>query len=437
MGEIRKTTAIRTERLENEVVGCYDPAAVREVVGCYSRAGVRQEACPTSAEQAPRKRKKKGLWIGLTCLAVLAGVSLGVWFMNRGGTTPGGKPSVPPGDGGSNDGYDYVLPGGETFTGVKIPVWTAENVEVRLTPPGSKELTPQEVYERVNPAVLTVMVDIVGGGGSVGTGVIFTADGYVLTNYHVIQGGYNCVVALADNAQYAAHYVVGDPVNDVAVLKIQTEERLPFAPIGDPGALTVGDTVYAIGSPLGTELRNTFTNGIVSALDRDVDVDGRTKILLQTNAALNTGNSGGPLINVYGQVVGINTIKMSSDFSTVEGLGFAIPSDQVAQIVNDLLTQGFVSPQPLLGITLETLGTRLPDGTVGALVHSVSEASAAETAGLLAGDYIVAADGEPVRGSGDLLRIRSRFTVGDEMPLRIWRDGAYLDVILKLEQAAE
>jgi len=436
MEEIRKTTAIRTERLENEVVGCYAPAAGREVVGCYSRPAKGTRETPPAPK--PR-RKRRGLWIFLTCLAILLGVSLGLWFMSRGGAASAGKPSSPSGSGeGQDGGYDYVLPGeGTTFTGVKIPAWPAEGVTLSLSQPVGEALTPQGVYERVGPAVVTVMVDLVGGGGSVGTGVIFTENGYLLTNYHVIQGGYNCSVALADNAQYEAHYVAGDQVNDVAVLKIITDEKLPFAQIGDPAALSVGDPVYAIGSPLGTELRGTFTNGIVSALDRDVDVDGRTMIFLQTNAALNTGNSGGPLINVYGQVVGINTIKMSSDFSTVEGLGFAIPTDRVTRVVNDLLTQGFVSPEPLLGITLETLGTRLPDGTVGARVDSVSKGSAAEAAGVLAEDYIVAADGEAVSGSGDLLRIRGRFTVGDEMAVRVWRNGKYIDLVLKLEQTAE
>lgn len=430
MEEIRKTSAIRTERLENEVVGCYVPAG-REVVGFYSRPGVgKQEAPP----KKPR-RKRRWLWIGLTCLGILLGVSLGVWFMSRGGN---GKPAgQTPSDGLPDDGYDYVLPGTVTYDGVKIPVWTAEGVRIAPQPPVGSVLTPQQVFEKVNPAVVTVMVDLIGGGGSVGTGVLFTEDGYLLTNYHVIKGGFYCSVVLADNAQYEAHYVAGDQVNDVAVLKVLTEEKLPFAQIGDPAAMSVGDPVYAIGSPLGTELRGTFTNGIVSALDRDVDVDGRTMIFLQTNAALNTGNSGGPLINACGQVVGINTIKMSSDFSTVEGLGFAIPTDRVARVVNDLLTQGFVSPQPLLGITLETLGTRLPDGTVGSRIQSVSEGSAAEAAGVQAEDYIVAADGEPVSGSGDLLRIRCRFTVGDEMPIRVWRNGAYIDLVLKLEQAAE
>ena len=243
------------------------------------------------------------------------------------------------------------------------------------------------------------------------------------------------MVITGDNAQYEALYVAGDQATDLAVLKI-VGDGLPTAEIGDSSALTVGDVVYAIGSPLGTELRGTFTNGIVSAVDREVDVDGRSMILLQTNTALNSGNSGGPLINEYGQVVGINTIKMMSDYSTVEGLGFAIPSRRVCKLVNELLTDGAVAPEPLLGITVEVLGTRLPDGTVGALIREISPGSAGEAAGLRSGDVIVSAGGEPINGSADVLRVRGWFSVGDRMPMRVWRDGAYLDVTLELLYAA-
>ena len=136
-------------------------------------------------------------------------------------------------------------------------------------------------------------------------------------------------------------------------------------------------------------------------------------------------------------MVGINTIKMMSDYSTVEGLGFAIPSQRVRKLVNELLIYGQVAPEPLLGITVEVLGTRLPDGTVGALIREISPGSAAEAAGLRSGDVIVSAGGAPISGSADVLRVRSWFSVGDRMPMRVWRDGAYLDVTLELLYAAE
>ena len=158
--------------------------------------------------------------------------------------------------------------------------------------------------------------------------------------------------------------------------------------------------------------------------------------LIQTNVALNSGNSGGPLINQYGQVVGINTIKMMSEFSNIEGLGFAIPTQAIRRVVNQLLTDGEIPPEPLLGITVDMMGTLLPDGRVGARIHSVSEGSAGDRAGLQADDIIVEAGGQEIRGSGDVLRVRKNYQVGDEMPMTVWRDGEYLEVVLDLQEAA-
>ena len=320
---------------------------------------------------------------------------------------------------------------------ITIPTWPArKNLRVELTSGHGGALTAEEVYARVNPSTVTVVCNVSDVSASVGTGVIFTQDGYVLTNHHVVAGGRDCTVTLPDNVQYEAKYVAGDEVNDLAVLKIMGAGDLPAAEMGDSSLLTVGEKVYAIGNPLGVELRGTFTDGIVSALDRDVDVDGRTMTLIQTNAALNSGNSGGPLINQYGQVVGINTIKMMSEYSNVEGLGFAIPTQAIRRVVNQLLTDGEIPPEPLLGITVDVMGTLLPDGNVGARIDSVSPDGAGDRAGLRADDVIVKAGGEAVRGSGDVLRVRKNYRVGEELPMTVWRDGEYLDVVLDLQEAA-
>ena len=167
-------------------------------------------------------------------------------------------------------------------------------------------------------------------------------------------------------------------------------------------------------------------------IDRDVQVEGRTMTLLQTNAALNTGNSGGPLINQYGQVVGINVIKMSSSYSNVEGLGFAIPSASIDRMVNDLLTFGEIKPEPPLGITVISIADEVEEGVWGLLVQSVSPGGAGERAGIQAGDYVLSADGQELRTSQDLLRIRREHYVGDELPLVIWRDGKRMGVTLQL-----
>ena len=438
MEEIRKKATIRIEHRDGELVGSYRPSD-REVVGVLTHEKPLSGRTVSLETPIPRKKKKTGLWIFLLCAAVLVGVSVGAYFipweqteMPSGGDHGAG--SVMPG---GDDGYDFTvpIPGGETFTGIRIMTHPAGETRLTVTEEQGEGLTPQEIYARVNPAVVTVVADMVSGGSSVGTGVIFTRDGYMLTNYHVVQGGYACMVITADNAQYEALYVAGDQGSDLAVLKIVGDD-LPAADIGDSSQLAVGDVVYAIGSPLGTELRGTFTNGIVSAVDREVDVEGRSMILLQTNTALNSGNSGGPLINRCGQVVGINTIKMMSDYSTVEGLGFAIPSLRVRKLVNELLTYGEVAPEPLLGITVEVLGTKLPDGVVGARIQGVTPGSVAEAAGLQGGDVIVAVGDEPISGSADVLRVRGWYSLGDKMPMRVWRDGHCLDMTLELLQAA-
>lgn len=465
MEEIRKTAQIRMERRQDEVVGWYEPDPGREVVGVLAHRqplpGGRTEFTQLPALQ---KKRKTGLWIFLLCVGVLVGGVLAAWFwpwpqiggMPSGGSSemhPDGTPDKQPGEdasgneasGNENPGSDvpgYVIPGyglpgmGVTFEGVLIPTVSAGDTRLTLSPAPETALTPQEVYVRANPAVVTVMVDCVGGNGSMGTGVIFSPDGYMLTNYHVISGGYRCVVAMADNAQREAYFVAGDATNDIAVMKIEGD-NLPWVEMGDSSALIVGDVVYAIGSPMEMELRNTFTNGIVSGLNREVDVDDRSMILLQTNTALNNGNSGGPLINQYGQVVGITTIKMMSDYSTVEGLGFAIPTERLMKLVNELLTQGHVSPEPLMGITVEVLGTLLPDGSVGALVVDVSEGSAAAAAGMKKNDVIVKVGDMSVNGSVEVLVARGHYDIGDRMPVRVWRNGEYLDLMLELLQADE
>ena len=283
---------------------------------------------------------------------------------------------------------------------------------------------------------MTVMC-YTGKGVSVGTGVIFSEDGYILTNHHVVRGGSECRVTLDSGYTMEVCFVAGDEDSDLAVLKVppgelalMPEPALPCAPFGDSEKLVVGDPVYAIGAP--RRLRGTLTNGIISAIDRDVEVEGRTMTLLQTNAALNSGNSGGPLISERGQVVGINVAKYMSDWNrdSVEGLGFAIPSAYLERIVNDLLKWGEVRPEPRLGVWVQA-------EEPGLFVSSVDPGTAAEAAGVRAGDYIVAAQGEEMRTNQDLFRVRRTLYVGDRLTLTLLRGGETLEVTLELEEAAE
>lgn len=306
-------------------------------------------------------------------------------------------------------------------------------IRLRYAESHGEELTIQQVYERVNPSTVTVATAMPGGSAIIGAGVIFTADGYIVTNAHVITGGTECYVVLDNQRSYPAQLIGYDVRQDLAVIKVDAE-NLPVAEFGDSDILTVGDTVYAIGNPLGVQLRGTLTDGIVSAINRDVLVDGVKMTLIQTNAALNNGNSGGPLINVYGQVVGINTMKMgSSNAVSVEGLGFAIPVSSAAWMIDNLIEYGEVRGEPVLGISVLREAVTLNTGETALQIYEIEPYSGAADAGITMGDCIVYADGEEMHSVNDLLRARRRYSAGEKVLLEIDRHGQRLtlDVTLK------
>ena len=404
-----------------EVVEVYRQPDSREVVESYRRPLPARRGRKPAPHGAPAgRRRRSGLWKFVACVAFLVGITVAARWVA--GDTPG----LP----GKGNGEITRLEE-EKITIPPWPVGQEASLEVSREP--GEPLTAQEVYRRLNPSVVTVNCQAGDGLYSVGTGVIFSEDGYLITNYHVIRGGKSCFVTLDTGAVLDVLYVAGDEESDLAVLKISDEvldlrEPLPVAPFGDSELLVVGDPVYAIGSP--RRLQGTLTNGIISAIDRDIEVEGRTMTLLQTNAALNSGNSGGPLINEQGRVIGINVAKFMSGRDSVEGLGFAIPTAQLERIINDLLEWGEVQPEPLLGVMVIAQER-------GLLVDSVNPGGAAEKAGVQAGDYITAAQGETVRTNQDLFRIRRRLYVGDELTLTLWRNGEVLEVTLELEEAAD
>ncbi|MGN1027389.1 MAG: S1C family serine protease [Faecousia sp.] len=292
--------------------------------------------------------------------------------------------------------------------------------------PQTGGLSLQEIYEKNIPSVVSVSCALSSGSAS-GTGVILSSQGYIVTNAHVIDGAQAIRVLLTDGRELDACLVGTDAVSDLAVLRIQAD-GLISAQFGDSDTLRVGDSVAAIGDPLGVDLRGTMTDGIISAINRDVSINGRTMNLIQTNAALNSGNSGGPLINCYGLVVGINTMKISAftDQAGVEGLGFAIPSTTVKEVVEQIMDYGYVPGRPTLGITCEALSRfyqhfyRLP---AGLYINQVDVGGAAWNAGLQAGDILVSLDGEALSATDDLNRILGSHAVGDEVTLYIYRAG--------------
>ena len=301
-------------------------------------------------------------------------------------------------------------------------------------------LSLQEIYRRCIGSVVSI-VTVTPSGKASGTGIIMSEDGYVITNHHVIESAQAVSVLTSDNQEYAASVVGSDETSDLAVLKVEAE-GLQAAEFGDSSVLQVGDSVAAIGDPLGTALRGTMTDGIISAINRDLTVNDRTMSLIQTNAALNNGNSGGPLINCYGQVIGINTMKMSNFYSlstTVEGIGFAIPIDTAKPIIDELIEKGYVSGRPAIGIDGETLPAtyriyyRLPQGIYVTRVYRNSDAAAK---GISEGDIITAINGVSVTTMEQLNRVKNQFTAGQTITLTIYRGGVSSDVEIILMDRA-
>ncbi|MDO5400008.1 MAG: trypsin-like peptidase domain-containing protein [Eubacteriales bacterium] len=298
-------------------------------------------------------------------------------------------------------------------------------------------LSLQEIYTQNIDSVVSITA-LRSSGGATGTGVVLTEDGFIVTNAHVVENATSIRVCLTDNRELDAALVGMDEVSDLAVLCIDAQD-LTAAQFGSSESLRVGDTVVAIGDPLGVEFRGTYTNGIVSAINRDVSVDGRSMTLIQTNAALNAGNSGGPLINCYGQVIGINTMKIGAftDAAGVEGLGFAIPSTTVKEIVDQLIAQGYVSGRPTLGVEGDTLSLfyqhyyRLPAGLI---ITEVDRSSDAYAKGVRDGDILMSVGESRITSADQLQQEILNHQVGDTVQVLIYRDGQQYQLDLTLAE---
>jgi len=297
-----------------------------------------------------------------------------------------------------------------------------------------KVLTPSEVYaQNVNSTVgitTSITTNYFGyqtTSAAAGSGFILTQDGYILTNYHVVEGSNSIKVTTYDGTSYDAQLIGYDESNDIAVLKIDATDLTPVV-LGDSDTLNVGDTVVAIGNPLG-ELTFSLTTGVVSALDRPVTLStGTTMNLIQTDCAINSGNSGGALFNLYGEVIGITNAKYSSSGSSseasIDNIGFAIPIDQVRSIFESIITNGYIV-KPYIGVTVSDVSSEsqsygLPQG---AAVRSVTENGPAAEAGLQENDIITAVNGETITGSNDLVKLVKASAAGDTLELTVYRQG--------------
>lgn len=292
------------------------------------------------------------------------------------------------------------------------------------------ELSTVEIAKQVGPAVVGITSTVQGqmsifGSTSEstaqGSGIILSADGYIVTNNHVVSGASAVKVMLNTGKEYEAQVVGADEQTDLAVIKITPQEELTVAKLGDSTALEVGERVVAIGNPMGLEFFGSVTQGIVSAVNRSITVNNRTMNLIQTDAAINSGNSGGALINAYGEVIGINSVKVNAN--GVEGMGFAIPISEANPIVADLLEYGYVKGRPIIGISTRDVTEYMAKSyswPQGAQVMSVSSEQAA-SAGLQQGDIITAADGEKVTTGEELNKIKDKHSPGDTLKLEVYK----------------
>ena len=319
---------------------------------------------------------------------------------------------------------------------VKIPKVDERPVfELSLHETPEEELTLQELYEKCAPAIVSISAyEGNSMGYNWGSGVVIGEDGVILTNTHVLEDCDRAVVTLDNGTEYEAKLIGADSISDIALLEIDAKGLVP-AELGKSADLRVGDHVAAIGNPLGEEFRNTLTDGIISAIERGMTYHGRSMTLLQTNTAINEGNSGGALFNIYGQVIGITNMKMMSSYSNIEGIGFAIPSATVYNVIKALLKDGEVKGRPAIGITVGAIPENakekydLPDGLY---VSAVSDGSDAKEKGVLAGDIITAVNGIEVRTTEEISKIKDELQVGDSMTLSIWRDGKTMEITIVL-----
>ena len=382
-------------------------------------------------EKKKRRPKSTWLWIGLPVLVLLLIVGTSLAFAGTGSTSPGAMPS---------DWSDYL----ENFyqssqsdtleTSIERTV-LEQPFTLPLAQPGEQELSLQELYAACADSIVGITAYPEDQDGYYwGTGVIADEAGLIVTNAHVIEGCASAEVTLYNNESYEALLVGADAVSDLALLKIDCS-GLPAASFGDISSLSVGDPVAAIGNPLSEEFRSTLTNGIISAIDRGMNYNGHTMSLLQTNAAINEGNSGGALFNMYGQVVGITNMKMMSYFSSIEGIGFAIPSSTVKAVVDQLAENGEVRGRPSIGITVGAIpqeaveNYELPEGLY---ISAVAENSDAAAQGIREGDILLAIDGQSVSTTEEVAAIRDTKGVGDSMRFTIWRQGETFEVDVRL-----
>ena len=364
--------------------------------------------------QAPKKQPRHGrakrIVAGVLCAAVLIGGSFGAGWLIKGG----------------------IL---DKKAETSIMLSERERPEVStVNVTGGEKLTYTEIYNANVDSCVSINASATGYNffmqpvktASSGSGFILSEDGYIVTNYHVIENSTDVEVTLDSGVTYTAQVVGGDESYDIAVLKVDPgEDKLQPVVLGTSSSLQVGDEIVAIGNPLG-ELTFSMSEGIVSCVNREINVDGTPFNMIQITAAINEGNSGGPLFNIYGEVVGIVSAKYSSSSSgnSVEGLGFAIPMDDVGSMIKDIMENGQVTTRPYLGISAYYNSQPQVSGvSAGVYVESVEAGGPAEKAGLQAGDVITMIGSSIITNRDDISSLSKTYKAGDTVTITYVRDG--------------
>lgn len=399
-----------------------------------------------AADSREGRSPRMGVRIAGICLIALVVIAASALLFSRDGRTV--FPTVNPGQeeefpGGGYDDYrdffdNYYDSSTSGIAESSIPrTESAGSFALEPVPePESDELSLGDIYDLCYPSVVSITAMVSDTSYYWGTGILISEDGYIATNAHIIEGAYSATVTLYDDREFEALLVGMDSVSDLAVLKIEATGLRPAEFCSDQ--VSVGDKVAAIGNPLGAELRGTLTDGIISAISRDISYNNHSMTLLQTNAAINDGNSGGPLINMHGQVVGITNMKMKAATSSatgIEGIGFAIPASTIKAVVDELISTGTVTGRPAVGITVGPIpesAANYFDLPRGLYVSAVAPGSDAEAQGIRVGDIVTAINGVGVRETADVAEIISQYEVGAIMTFTIYRDGEtlYIDVAL-------
>ena len=394
----------------------------------------------TSPESEKKKRKPgKASWRigGAVLLVVLLIAASSLIFSGSNQRTE--APYIS-GDGMPDDWNDYLDNYYQVTESkdaeIKLPrAELVPDFKVAISSDRGKELSLQELYDQCSKSIVAIKGYQDGVDGYYwGSGIILSKDGLILTNTHVIENCDTASVTLFDNSSYDATLVGADSTSDIAVLRIEATDLTP-ASFGDSAELAIGDQVAAIGNPLGETFRMTLTDGIISAIDRGISYNGHSMTLLQTNTAINEGNSGGALFNMYGQVIGVTNMKMMSSYSSIEGIGFVIPSSTIAAVADSLMQYGEVRGRTAIGITVGAIPENVTshyDLPTGLYVSAVEEKSDAAAKGIQQGDIITAVNGNPASATSDILTVKNTLSVGDTITFTIWRDGETFDVDVTL-----